>query len=144
MATTALQQIADGGTFTLSTAIHSLAANAQASIGKIDVGNPAPFSIVVDVPISNTGLTVSSAGNVEIKVGFSTGTAGTFPDTNNLIYVGTIVAGSAQQARGTIEIPVMDRGVEIWVLNKTQTGLASSYNGAAVAITWRSKTIAQV
>lgn len=144
MADTALFKFEDGGTFALSTAIQGLAAAGQVLVGKIDVGNPAPISVVLTVPISNTGLSVTSAGEVVISVGFATGTAGTFPDTNNLIYAGTIMAGSAQQALGTIEIPVIDAGIAVYVKNNTQTGLATSWNGLAVAITWRKKTIAIV
>ena len=150
MATTALLKLADGGTFPASSALASLASGAAISIGKVDLGNPAPFDVVLHVELSWTGGTLAdlSAHVVEIYVGFATGTAGTFPDSNNILlgYVGSMQANTAvpQQSVQDFLIPVMDQGMQVVIRNNSGTALATSFNGASNAITYRNRTIALV
>lgn len=150
MATTALQQIVDGGTFPLSSAMQALADGSEVSIGKIDVSNAAgkgPFEVVLEFEASITGGTLAalSAGSIVIKVGYGTGTAGTFPDTNNTMFLDSVLANTAgKQMFKDVIVPVHDWGIEVWVKNILGTALATGLNGAQYAVTWRAKTIALV
>ena len=103
----------------------SLANGASATSSAIDVGDPGPFALALEVLL--TGL-AGGTGICEIYVQFSNDNSD-FSDDNNDLLVGIVNMDQASQVKKVFSVPIHARYVQIRVFNNSSAALAASGHG---------------